>query len=379
MKLLPGWSHTEHVGLERQALQDSGLGINSEKCVWGVSDLNYLVHKILATGVLPLPSHVTAIQEIPAQHCTNAATAHRRAAQGQEGVRAAGVAGGQGFSLQHHPQRGPPWHMCHQKYGVCTFCLEGCGQRRGSQVLRLPAVLAGKGPQAASSSTPCHSGTCTQILPCAHHMEGHVYLLTATDRPTRWMEAATVQHGGQHVHKCSHCQLGGMFWRASLCHNRQGHPIHPCSMDLCLHEAWHLSHAHQCLPPSEQRDGGAWAQADQRCLACMWWRSHLHWVLLKSLLSHQQSWQQDSLSSSQASCCKCQTLHVSTCLHHPHGQNPTEKLLTPHQLTWQSTCKCVLATNKSLWRPYMPACTRWWPQGQRPSTSRWARGRRSSL
>ncbi len=52
-----------HVRQVLQALQDSGLVIHTEKCVWGVQELEYLGHKILAAGVLPLPSHVAAIQD----------------------------------------------------------------------------------------------------------------------------------------------------------------------------------------------------------------------------------------------------------------------------------------------------------------------------
>ena len=48
-----------------QALQDNGLVIHAEKCVWGVQELENLGHKISAAGVLPLPSHVAAIQDFP--------------------------------------------------------------------------------------------------------------------------------------------------------------------------------------------------------------------------------------------------------------------------------------------------------------------------
>ncbi len=48
-----------------QALQDNGLVIHAEKCVLGVQELEYLGHKISASGVLPLPLHVAAIQEFP--------------------------------------------------------------------------------------------------------------------------------------------------------------------------------------------------------------------------------------------------------------------------------------------------------------------------
>jgi hypothetical protein len=68
-------------------------------------------------------------------------------------------------------------------------------------------------------------------------------------------------------------QLGGRFWRAGHCHDRQGHtsdvmcgplPARGCTV--------HQARAHHCLPPSEQRDGGTRAQEDQNCLACVWCR-----------------------------------------------------------------------------------------------------------
>jgi hypothetical protein len=57
--------HKGHVPHLLQALKDNGLVIRSDKCMWGVSELDYLGHKILAAGVLPLPSHVAPIQEFP--------------------------------------------------------------------------------------------------------------------------------------------------------------------------------------------------------------------------------------------------------------------------------------------------------------------------
>jgi hypothetical protein len=57
--------HVIHVRQVLQALQDNGLVIHGEKCVWGVQELEYLGHKISAAGVLPLPSHVAAIQDFP--------------------------------------------------------------------------------------------------------------------------------------------------------------------------------------------------------------------------------------------------------------------------------------------------------------------------
>jgi hypothetical protein len=61
-------NHEEHVIQVQQvlqALQDNGLVIHAERCVWGVQELEYLGHKVSAAGVLPLPSHVAAIQDFP--------------------------------------------------------------------------------------------------------------------------------------------------------------------------------------------------------------------------------------------------------------------------------------------------------------------------
>jgi hypothetical protein len=46
--------HVVHMGDFQQTLH--GLVIQVEKCVWGVPELGYLCHKILAAGMLPLPS-----------------------------------------------------------------------------------------------------------------------------------------------------------------------------------------------------------------------------------------------------------------------------------------------------------------------------------
>jgi len=67
-----------------------------------------------------------------------------------------------------------------------------------------------------------------------------------------------------------HRQLGGTFWRAGYCHYRQRHAVHLCSVVLYLHGTGHQARAHHCLPPAEQRYGGAVAQADQGCPTCTW-------------------------------------------------------------------------------------------------------------
>ncbi len=45
--------HVIHVREVLQALQDNGLVIHAEKCVWGVQELEYLGHKISVAGVFP--------------------------------------------------------------------------------------------------------------------------------------------------------------------------------------------------------------------------------------------------------------------------------------------------------------------------------------
>jgi hypothetical protein len=55
--------HVIHVRQVLQALQDNGLVIHAEKCVWGIQELEYLGHKMSAAGVLPLPSYVAPIQD----------------------------------------------------------------------------------------------------------------------------------------------------------------------------------------------------------------------------------------------------------------------------------------------------------------------------
>jgi hypothetical protein len=57
--------HVIHVRQVPQVLQDNGLVIHAEKCVWAVQELEYLGHKISAAGVLPLPSYVAPIQDFP--------------------------------------------------------------------------------------------------------------------------------------------------------------------------------------------------------------------------------------------------------------------------------------------------------------------------
>jgi len=48
-----------------QRLEEHGLVLNGEKCVLGVSEVEYLGHVVSATGVRPLPDRVEAIGQFP--------------------------------------------------------------------------------------------------------------------------------------------------------------------------------------------------------------------------------------------------------------------------------------------------------------------------
>jgi hypothetical protein len=82
--------------------------------------------------------------------------------------------------------------------------LEHCSERlfakSGSHVPRLPAVRTWKCPQAASSSTPRHFARrfshvhVDRVGPSPASSEGHEYLLTATDRSSRWVEALPLRN-----------------------------------------------------------------------------------------------------------------------------------------------------------------------------------------
>jgi hypothetical protein len=56
-------AHQEHLRQVFAALQKHSLVINAEKCVCGVESVDFLGHRVSAAGVLPLPSHVSAVQD----------------------------------------------------------------------------------------------------------------------------------------------------------------------------------------------------------------------------------------------------------------------------------------------------------------------------
>jgi cleavage and polyadenylation specificity factor subunit 1 len=57
--------HMDHLAKFFAVLQDNGLTINPGKCVFAASSVKFLGHMVSATGIQPLPQHLTAIQEFP--------------------------------------------------------------------------------------------------------------------------------------------------------------------------------------------------------------------------------------------------------------------------------------------------------------------------
>jgi hypothetical protein len=58
-------AHQVHLRQLFEALQRHDLVIHAEKCVWGASSIDFLGHRVSASGVQPLPSHVAAVQDFP--------------------------------------------------------------------------------------------------------------------------------------------------------------------------------------------------------------------------------------------------------------------------------------------------------------------------
>ena len=58
-------AHEVHLRQLLTALSRHSLVINALKCVWGVASIDFLGHRVSATGVQPLPSHVAAVQDFP--------------------------------------------------------------------------------------------------------------------------------------------------------------------------------------------------------------------------------------------------------------------------------------------------------------------------
>jgi hypothetical protein len=57
--------HKQHLRAALQRLQENGLILNTEKCVWAQQLLEFLGHTVSAAGISPLPSRVQAIKDSP--------------------------------------------------------------------------------------------------------------------------------------------------------------------------------------------------------------------------------------------------------------------------------------------------------------------------
>ena len=57
--------HVSHVKQLFSRLQDAGLAINRDKCVFGASRVTFLGHAVTSKGTCPLPAKVDAIRAIP--------------------------------------------------------------------------------------------------------------------------------------------------------------------------------------------------------------------------------------------------------------------------------------------------------------------------
>ena len=57
--------HKEHLRQVFRLLEANGLVIRKDKCVFGVSEIDFLGHRVTPAGILPLPDRVKALQEYP--------------------------------------------------------------------------------------------------------------------------------------------------------------------------------------------------------------------------------------------------------------------------------------------------------------------------
>lgn len=58
--------HLLHIQQFLSVCADNGLQLNKDKCVFAVTELAFLGHHVSAAGLVPLPRHVTSLQEFPA-------------------------------------------------------------------------------------------------------------------------------------------------------------------------------------------------------------------------------------------------------------------------------------------------------------------------
>ena len=57
--------HLEHLGLLFDRLEENGLVVKTEKCLLGVTEIDFLGHRVSKDGILPLPAKVRAISDFP--------------------------------------------------------------------------------------------------------------------------------------------------------------------------------------------------------------------------------------------------------------------------------------------------------------------------
>jgi hypothetical protein len=57
--------HIEHLPQFFQVLQENGLTINPSKCTFASTSVKFLGHMVSESGIIPLPKHVSAVQEFP--------------------------------------------------------------------------------------------------------------------------------------------------------------------------------------------------------------------------------------------------------------------------------------------------------------------------
>ena len=55
----------QHLREMLSRLEENGLVLNGEKCVLGVSEVQFLGHMVSARGIIPLPEKVAAILYVP--------------------------------------------------------------------------------------------------------------------------------------------------------------------------------------------------------------------------------------------------------------------------------------------------------------------------
>ena len=57
--------HKEHLRVLFDRLEEHGLVVKKEKCLFGVSEIDFLGHQVDSNGIRPLPTKVKAIADFP--------------------------------------------------------------------------------------------------------------------------------------------------------------------------------------------------------------------------------------------------------------------------------------------------------------------------